>query len=177
METAVVPETGRACKQRQTLIVLGKPRVVRMALLVLAVIVFTLTYAGVRRIAAISSVVLAWLCANGMAWNALQLVAWSKMFASYSENMPFAQALGEALDPTKPCDMCVGIAKARSETEKKLPSSELQAAAKLVLIVHAAEPLVFSAPRDEWNEVGSRTGPQRDRPVLRRPPRANPAFA
>lgn len=112
-----------------------------------------------------------------MVWNALQLVAWGKMFASYSENMSYAQAVRETLDPTKPCDMCLGIAKAKTETEEKLPSQELQAAAKFVMMLHSAEPVVYGAPDNEWNEASPRTGPQRDHPVRLRPPRAAVLFA
>jgi hypothetical protein len=114
---------------------------------------------------------LAWLCANGVIWEAMQVAAWGKMFAGYSESMSFSQALRETLDPAKPCDMCVGIAKAKSEAEKKLPSPEQQTAAKFVLIAHAVAQPIFRNERGDWINAPGRRAPSREDSVRLRPPR------
>jgi hypothetical protein len=69
----------------------------------------------VRRVVAIFSLVIAWLCANGAVWDAMQIAAWGRMFAGYSETMGFSQALRETLDPAKPSENCGGNSKARNE--------------------------------------------------------------
>lgn len=124
-----------------------------------------------RRVVAIFSLVVAWLCANGAVWDAMQIAAWGRMFAAYSQTMAFSQALRETLDPSKPCEMCVGIAKARDEGHKDLPTREQQAAAKFVLISHTVDRPVFSNDPGNWLEHSMLPGPARTDPVPLRPPR------
>lgn len=114
---------------------------------------------------------LAWLCANGALWDAMQMAAWGKMFAGYSGTMSLTQALRETFDPAKPCEMCLGIAKAKTDTAKQLPSSEQAAAAKFVLILHKADALVFTSVTNEWNATAVAAMTERTDPVPLPPPR------
>jgi hypothetical protein len=102
-----------------------------------------------RRISTIA-LVIAWLCANGALWDAMQVAAWGKMFAGYSESMSITEALRETFDGSKPCEMCVGIAKAKDATTKQLPSPEQGAAAKFVLAIHVVDAPVFANDPGNW---------------------------
>ena len=115
---------------------------------------------------------IAWLCANGALWDAMQVAAWSKMFAGYAETMPVSDALRETFDASKPCEMCRGIAKAKNDTEKQLPLIEQSAAAKFVLVIQPVDAPVFANDRGDWRIV-SLGGPcERTDPVPVPPPRA-----
>ena len=57
----------------------------------------------VRRRISIAALCLAWLCANGAIWNAVQVVAWARMFQDYSQGMPLAQALQLTFSGEAPC--------------------------------------------------------------------------
>lgn len=102
-----------------------------------------------RRIAT-AALVIAWLCANGALWDAMQVTAWGKMFAGYSATMPITQALQETFDPSKPCEMCIGIAKAKDATEKQTPAGEQLASAKFVLAIHTVDAPVFANNPGDW---------------------------
>lgn len=129
----------------------------------------------VRRRLATTALVLAWLCANGALWDAMQVAAWGKMFAAYSESMSLPQALRETLDPSKPCAMCVGIAKAKDAAAKEVPGSDQSAAAKFVLALHVADAPVFANDRGRWVPSRLSEMPGRTDPVPVPPPRAGDA--
>jgi hypothetical protein len=124
----------------------------------------------VRRIA-IASLVFAWLCANGALWDALQMAAWSRMFAGYVQSMPITRALSETFDAAKPCEMCIGIAKARDVTEKQVPRAEPAATAKFVLVIPTADAPVFANDPGEWPTSPPCRITQRTDPVPLPPPR------
>jgi hypothetical protein len=126
---------------------------------------------AVRRLVATLSLVCAWLCANGAIWDLSQLAAWARMFAGYSQTMTFSAALKETLDPSKPCEMCVGIAKAKQDSENRLPSSEAQAGAKFVLISHVVDEPVFTNDLGSWAETSVLAPCGRVEAVPLRPPR------
>lgn len=125
-----------------------------------------------RRLLAVSFLVLGWLCANGALWDVMQVAAWGRMFAGYSATMPLGEALRATLDPAKPCEMCVGIAKAKDETAKRALPNEQTAAAKFVLALPTGEAPVFQDVNVEWGRAIARVCPQRSDPVRLRPPRA-----
>ena len=56
---------------------------------------------------------LAWLCANGALLDLVQVFAWSRMFAGYTQTMTVGAALRETFDPAKPCELCLGVADAK----------------------------------------------------------------
>lgn len=120
---------------------------------------------------ATAALVIAWLCANGAVWDALQLAAWGKMFANYSATMSVTQALKETFDPAKPCDMCVGIVKAKGETKENLPATEQQQTAKFVLAIHTVDSPVFANDMGDWLPAPSMRLAERTDPVPLQPPR------
>lgn len=125
----------------------------------------------VRRLA-IASLSLAWLCANGLMWDAMQMAAWGKMFAGYTETMSVTQALRETFDPAKPCEMCRGIALAKDATQKQSPAPEQQSAAKFVLALQAVDAPVFGPARETWTSLRAPRLAERSDPVPLPPPRA-----
>lgn len=114
---------------------------------------------------------LAWLCANGALWDVMQVAAWGKMFANYSESMSVSAALRETFDLSKPCEMCSGIAKAREATEQNLPQAEARADAKIVLAMHAVDAPVFGNVPENWCGALSLVPAGRTDPVPVPPPR------
>ena len=126
-----------------------------------------------RQRLATAALFLAWLCANGAVWDALQVAAWSKMFAGYSATMSVTQALQETFDPAKPCEMCVGIVKAKGESgSEPLPITELQQAAKFVLVFHSVDAPVFANDPGDWLPAPLARQTERTDPVPLQPPRA-----
>ena len=121
---------------------------------------------------AIVSLAFAWLCANGVLWDAMQIFAWGKMLAGYTETMSLGAALRETFDPAKPCEMCVGIAKAKDATHKQAPAPESSAAAKFHLAMHPVEAPVFATPRTAWPVSRTMILLERTDPVPLPPPRA-----
>jgi hypothetical protein len=125
----------------------------------------------VSRALATLSLVFAWLCANGAVWDVMQVAAWGKMFAGYSERMSVTQALQETFDPAKPCEMCLGIAKAKEATAKQTSAPEQGAAAKFVLAIHSADAPVFANDPGDWMSGPASSGRERTDPVPLPPPR------
>lgn len=128
----------------------------------------------VRPTFAAAALFVAWLCANGAAWDVMQVVAWGRMFAGYSATMTVAQALQKTLDPTKPCEMCVAIRKAKGahETAKPAQAPEQGAPAKLVLALDAADEPVFANDPGDWPAGTARRITERAERVPVPPPRA-----
>ena len=46
----------------------------------------------VQRRFAITSLIFAWICANGAVWDAVQVFAWARMFAGYAHTLPVRAA-------------------------------------------------------------------------------------
>ena len=113
---------------------------------------------------------IAWLCANGALWDAMQVAAWGKMFASYSESMSITQALRETFDGSKPCEMCVGIAKAKDATTKQMPATE-RGASKFVLAIHSVDAPIFTNELGDWPNNPLAGLRERTDPVPLPPPR------
>ncbi|MGH8018922.1 MAG: hypothetical protein ACREIA_11620 [Opitutaceae bacterium] len=121
---------------------------------------------------AIASLSIAWLCANGAIWDAMQVVAWGKMFAGYTATMSITAALRETFDPAKPCDMCLGVAKAKHETSKELPPAGERAVAKFILAMNPPDNPVFWNNPGDWPRVVTALSMDRTDPVPLPPPRA-----
>jgi hypothetical protein len=113
----------------------------------------------------------AWLCANGAILDVVQVFAWTKMFTGYAQEMPVAHALKETFDPAKPCELCVGVAKAKDQAEKELPPAAQHDAAKFLLAIHAAETPVFANDHGEWMTGLEPVACKRTDPVPLPPPR------
>ena len=122
---------------------------------------------------AISCLLFAWICANGALLDAVQVVAWGKMFSGYAKNMSVTAALKETFDPTKPCEMCIGVATAKDDLEQKnLPATTEQNSGKLVLALSASSAFVLVDVADAWPFDRARVVPNRSDSVPVPPPRA-----
>ena len=68
-----------------------------------------------RRTFCITCLLFAWLCANDVLWNAVQVFAWARMFTGYTRALTVSEALCETFDLSKPCDLCKTVSKAKEE--------------------------------------------------------------
>jgi hypothetical protein len=125
----------------------------------------------VRKKISTACLLLAWLCANGVVLDAVQVVAWSRMFTGYLETMSVGAALRETFNPAKPCDLCVSVAKAQETAQKQLPAGVERAADKLVLACETPATIVFDRKTEPWPAVLASAAPLRTDPVPLPPPR------
>jgi hypothetical protein len=125
----------------------------------------------VRKPLSIAALLLAWLCANGVLLNAVQVFAWAKMFSGYTATLSTADAFLATFDPAKRCELCVGVAQAKDATEKNLPPVSARGAEKIVLVYDAPVPLVFVSPPIDWPAALASAGPIRTELVPLPPPR------
>jgi hypothetical protein len=127
-----------------------------------------------RRKLSLSCLLLAWICANGMVWNAVQLVAWAKMFHDYAQVMPVAQALKLTLDGSAPCDVCKFTEGARDNERQQLPREAALGAAheKILFVADTAPVSVLPAPAPAWPGLAHEAGRTRTDTVPVPPPRA-----
>ncbi|HEY0862527.1 MAG TPA: hypothetical protein VGD97_00345 [Lacunisphaera sp.] len=125
-----------------------------------------------RRRISIVALCLAWLCANGAIWNAVQVVAWAKMFHGYSRVMPVAQALKLTFNGEAPCDLCHIAETGKEAAREQLPREEaLGATDKFVLSFQATAPVVLNAPDFAWPGLVHEAGRLRTESVPVPPPR------
>lgn len=120
---------------------------------------------------AIVSLLFAWLCANGALLDGVQVFAWVKMFAGYTQTMPAADALRATFDPAKPCEMCTGVAAAKDVAKKQLPQSVERSAEKIVLALQATPKVILVRVAPEWPAMDALAAPNRCEPVPVPPPR------
>lgn len=121
-----------------------------------------------RRIVSILSLGLAWLCANGALWDAVQMFAWGKMVHDYAQVMPLQKAIAKTFDGNASCEICVVVVDAKGQQT----SQQIERANDKVFL--ACEPvvtIVISIPQREWPGAVDRTGLTRTEPVALRPPR------
>ncbi len=125
-----------------------------------------------RRIFAISALCLAWLFANGAAWNLVQVVAWAKMFRDYSQVSPVREALRETLEGA-PCKLCRLAQDGAKTAREQLPKSDAFGAGdRLVLAWQPVPPVVLIAPNAVWPGLVHEAGRIRTDAVPVPPPRA-----
>ena len=124
-----------------------------------------------RQKLAFPCLLLAWLCANGAVWDALQVVAWTRMFANYTQTMTVSAAWRETFDGAKPCAMCRGVAKAKEAAQNQLPARGEQSEIKFVLALESVDAPVFANNQDHWARVAPGALPERTDPVPVPPPR------
>lgn len=125
-----------------------------------------------RKNIAIFSLLFAWLCANGALLDVVQVLAWGKMFAGYTQTMSVAAALRETFDPAKPCAMCLGVAEAKEATKQQRPATVESSAEKLLLAYHANAIFVVPHSPGDWPAALASVVPSRTDPVPVPPPRA-----
>ena len=124
-----------------------------------------------RKKFAIFSLLFAWLCANGALLDAVQVLAWAKMFAGYARVMPVGEALRVTFDPNKPCDMCLGIAAAKETAKQQLPQTTEHSAEKLLLAYQATSVFVLTRSPGDWPAALASAAPVRTEEVPVPPPR------
>lgn len=125
----------------------------------------------VRQKIAPLALLFAWLCANGAMLDAVQVLAWAKMFAGYSGTMSVAAAWETTFDPAKPCQMCLRVAAAKKTARQQLPQAVERSAEKLLLAVHRPAPIILDHDQGDWPAVGASVAPIRTDPVPVPPPR------
>lgn len=91
----------------------------------------------------------AWLCASGAVLDLAQAAAWVRMFAGYARTESLASAARETFDPSKPCELCKAVCKAK-EAAQHAPAIADKGAAKLVLILEKSDVVPLSPSRLEW---------------------------
>lgn len=124
-----------------------------------------------RKNTAIVALLFAWLCANGALLDAVQVLAWAKMFAGYSGTMSAAAALEKTFDPAKPCKMCLQVAAAKKAAKQQWPQAIERSGEKLVLALHRSPPIIFDDLPMAWPAALARVAPSRTEAVPVPPPR------
>lgn len=127
-----------------------------------------------RRKLALTALFAAWLCANGVVWNVVQVVAWAKMFHDYSDVMPAAKALRLTFSGEAPCDLChLAESGQKAAREQVPPEAVLGAGAEKILFVADCTPVVLVAGTDPaWPGAPDAAGLTRTEAVPVPPPRA-----
>lgn len=122
-----------------------------------------------RRTLSILSLSLAWLCANGALWDAVQVFAWGKMVHEYSRFMTVAQAVEITFDGSAPCEICVVVDDAR---QSQPPEQQVERSHERVLLaIQASEKVVLTIPERVWPGIVPEHGLSRTEPVPVPPPR------
>lgn len=126
-----------------------------------------------RRKFSIACLLFAWICANGMVWNVVQVVAWARMFHQFSQVMPATRALQVTFDGSAPCDLCKMSRTAQDNERRQLPpEAALGASDKLLLACDLSAPVVFLPPDVAWPGAAHDVALTRPEPVPVPPPRA-----
>ena len=121
-----------------------------------------------RRTVSIFSLCLAWLCANGALWDAVQVFAWGKMVHDYAQVMPLEKAIAKTFDGSAGCEICVVVDDAKAQQ----PAHQVERANdKVLLLCEIPAPIVVPVPEFEWPGAIDRAGLTRTEPVALRPPR------
>jgi hypothetical protein len=113
----------------------------------------------------------AWLCANGALLDAVQVLAWARMFAGYSGTMSASGALEKTFDPAKPCKMCLQVAAAKKAAKQQLPQTVERSGEKLTLAIHRSPQIIFEHLAVTWPAAPARVAPSRTEVVPVPPPR------
>ena len=104
-------------------------------------------------------VLCAWLLASGAQWDVVQGVAWVRMAASYSRNMPIDEALRMTFRADNLCGVCEFVADNKTRSASRdvasdsAPAATGDSAAKGKLLLAASPVHVFifaSASEPEW---------------------------
>jgi len=126
----------------------------------------------VRRRFAIASLFFGWLCANGAILDTAQIFAWARMFTGYTQTLTMADALQETFDASKPCPICLAVAKAKAASQKQAPQSVERSAEKLLLACEVPAKILIPPSTREWTDAPSRIALTRTERVPVPPPRA-----
>ena len=87
----------------------------------------------------------AWLLATGVQWDALQIIAWSRMFLENQRMMPLREAVEFTFSERGMCPMCRAVQSAKQTArESGLPAGDF--GAKAPVFVPRIETVVVTAP-------------------------------
>ena len=127
-----------------------------------------------RRRISISCLCLAWLCANGAIWDVVQVVAWGRMYADFSNRFSPLGALAKTFDGTEPCALCRAVHQAKETARDQMPRDAAlgDAAERLLLVADEAPAVVVTAPEADWPATIDAAGMMRTDTVPVPPPRA-----
>jgi hypothetical protein len=111
----------------------------------------------------------AWICANGALLDAVQVFAWARMFSQYARTMDAGAALSRTFDPSRPCNLCRTVSRARDHAKTQLPAAVENSGEKLILAFHQPRPVFFLKDPAEWEHdspacVQDRSGPRSSSP-------------
>jgi len=93
-------------------------------------------------------IVLALAGSIGLHWAFLQVVAWTGMVISYSQDRPVAEAVADTFDGQHPCALCQQIAKekrAEKKAEYQIESSKVKFSCVAVAFIFSTPPLLWEA--------------------------------
>jgi hypothetical protein len=96
-------------------------------------------------------IVLALASSIGLHWAFLQVVAWTGMVVSYSQDRPVAEAVAETFDGQHPCKLCQQIAKEK-QAEKK---SEYESDTIKIKFACSSAVFIFTTPLLYWEATVS----------------------
>ena len=82
----------------------------------------------------------------GLHWTFLQVVAWTGMMISYSQEGPVAEAVSKTFDGNHPCDLCKKIAKGKQSQKQTVYKFEFGK----VKFSCAPEAFIFVPPSAFW---------------------------
>jgi hypothetical protein len=85
----------------------------------------------------------------GLHWACLQVVAWTGMVISYSQDRPVSTAVSNTFDGQHPCKLCKQIAKgkhAEQKSEFQIESSKVKFACQPGIFVFSMPPFLWELP-------------------------------
>lgn len=116
----------------------------------------TLTLRPVRRRIQYLMVFFAWFMATGSQWDVMQVVAWGKMFADYSQGMTLSAAAKKTFSGEM-CSICLVVQDGRKQQESsgdKLPQGKISSK-MLDLCPLAVAVSVFAPEREQTGTMAA----------------------
>ena len=92
----------------------------------------------------------AWLLATGSHWDLIQTFAWGSMIASYSETMPFSEAVKKTFSPETMCRLCHAVADAKKSAANNPAVPNEKVPGKILLVCTPAASALFAPPESRW---------------------------
>lgn len=91
------------------------------------------------------------------------------MIHDYSQTMPMSTAIEKTFDGSAPCEICDIVQEAQQNTPAQ--QAERTSTEKVILVFHATDPVILTAPEYSWPGATDRTAIARTELVHLRPPR------
>ncbi len=88
----------------------------------------------------------AWLLATGSQWDLVQVFAWGRMFATYSQSLPLSRAVEQTFTPETMCSLCRAVAAAKQQQAREDGTVPGAKSSGKILLVCAPRALVFISP-------------------------------